>query len=131
MRTIKKGIIKKILLICFIAVIIGIVFFAISRGRGSGGNGLISDIFEYDEVISHDTQEEHEEVIESPLLIIEIHEDRIYYNNIEVTLYELEEILIANSDDTWEVYDAYRAHRTTFEAVTELLTRFDIFFRER
>ena len=125
---IKKGIIKKILLVCFIAAVIaGVLFFVNTRGLGLGsGNGLISS---EEEVIS-DILEQEETTI-PPLLLIEIREDRIYYNDIEVTLSELEAILIANLDDIWEIYDAYRAYRITFENVRELLTRLDIVFRER
>ena len=122
MKIIKKGIIKKILLVCFIAAIItGVVFFINSRGRGLGDNGLTYSTPEIPEVQEPET----------PLLLIEIREDRIYYNNIEVTLDELEEILIANPDDIWEIYDAHHADLATFRTVTELLTRLDIVFRDR
>ena len=114
--------IKKVLFIFFISVIIaGVLVFVNSRGRGLGDN----DSFTFD------TQEEQEETIVTPLLIIEIREDKIYYDNEEITIDRLEQILITNPNEIWEVKDAHQADKAVFETVTDLLTRLDIVFRER
>ena len=71
--------------------------------------------------------------IELPVLIIEISEDRIIYNENEVSLEELETILLTygNPDDIWEIHDVYRAEKAVFDEVKQLLQKLDIVFREQ
>ena len=94
-------------------------------GTGHGdGEGVIPAFQIIDEV---------DVTIEPPSFIIEIREDRIIYNNVEVTLDDLDEILrrYANVADTWELHDALHASRAVYEEVRELLRTHDILFRER
>jgi len=67
------------------------------------------------------------------LPLIEIFEDRIIFGGNDVSLVELEEILIEHggTGHTWELRDAHRAVKSVYDAVVELLNRHGIPFSER
>jgi len=65
-------------------------------------------------------------------LYIRIYEERILYDDAEISMAELEEVLLRyrDNDDTWLLQDAFRASNTVYNDVRELLIRLNISFAE-
>jgi len=76
-------------------------------GAGDGGAGFIS-------------------------FVIEIKEDVVYFNNVEISIEELEDIIIENHyrDEIWELHDSRQAVKAIYDEVVELLKKYDVVFRE-
>jgi len=66
------------------------------------------------------------------LPFINIYEDRIVFGGNDITLAELEDLLVAHEDYgfIWEVRDAYQAAQVVYSAVIELFTARGISFIE-
>ena len=109
------------------AVVVGGVYFIRQRGAGAGGNGGIIPVMS----VQEDTSETHTPNT-PPSILIEVHEDRIMYNEYEISLEELEIVLFQfqNTEDIWELNDAFRANKSTFDDVRTLLRKHNITFVE-
>jgi len=128
----------KVFLICLViaAVIVGAAFalnhfgiwpFGSGIGDGDGEGTVESPVTD---------QDEEQEVIVTerpPSLLIEIRENKVIYDGDEVTLDELETILqkFVDIDEIWTIQDAYRATKSTYDDVKELLVKHDLVFAER
>jgi len=98
-------------------------------GRGSGdGDGTMDS-----PVTDLENTEDVEVVERPPSLLIEIREDEILYDNNVIGLGDLENILqeYQGSDYVWTLQDTYRADKSTYDDVKNLLERYDMVFRER
>ena len=106
---------------CFYAAFNGLFPFGGGDGDGFGVVSLIDpkDITEPDSV-------------SEPPLVIEINENRIIYNEDEISFDELEIIIkkYGNDEYGWTIRDVYRADKDTFDKVRGLLANNDIFFAE-
>lgn len=100
-------------------------------GSGSGdgdGDGTINS------PISNPEESQDIIVTERPqTFLIEIKEDKIIFDNDEVSLNEMENILQKYEalDDAWTLEDSYRADKYIYDEVRALLVKYDIIFRER
>ena len=67
-----------------------------------------------------------------PSMLIEIYESRIVYSDNDVTIDELEAVLLsfADVDGVWELRDSHQAARATYEEVSQLLNRLGILFEQ-
>jgi len=65
-------------------------------------------------------------------LIIEINENKIIFNEKEISLTDLEQIILEYNkpDSIWELHDIHQATKTIYDEVTDLLKKHDIVFRE-
>jgi len=140
----KAGFIAFIKVAIPVAVIaaIGIFIFLAWRngwgpfGRGSeDGSGESNNISQQAEPDPEDPEDSSNIVIpedEPPLLIIEIRELKIFYDDIELSLEELEEILqkYESSELIWTLHDYYRADKSVYDSVKELFEKLDIVYRE-
>jgi len=73
-------------------------------------------------------------VVERPQsLVIEINEEKIMYNDEEITLDDLEALLqqFEGLEDIWTLEDSYRAEKAVYDSVKDLLVKYDMAFRER
>lgn len=77
--------------------------------------------------------DEQIEVEQPPSLVIEIHEDRIVYDGDEISLDELEAILVQFQDieHVWILQDVFMAEQATWTSVTELLRARNAVFAEQ
>ena len=101
-------------------------------GVGDGeGDGTVDSPITDPEVVP-DIQDI--EVIERPQsLVIEINEEKIMYNGEEITLDDLEAVLqqFESLEDVWTLEDSYRAEKSVYDNVKDLLVKYDMAFRER
>ena len=68
-----------------------------------------------------------------PSLVIEVHEDRIVYDGDEISLEDLEEILVQfqNVEEIWTLQDVFRADQATWASVRDLLRAHNVVFAEQ
>jgi len=66
------------------------------------------------------------------LIIIEISEDKIFFDGNEISLTELEGVIhqFSNPEYKWELHDVHHAVKTVYDDVVELLNEYSIAFRE-
>jgi len=66
------------------------------------------------------------------LLIIEIIENRIIFNNEDITLTELESIILEyiDSNYVWEIHDTHKASKAVYDDVIDLFNENGVAFRE-
>lgn len=122
-------------------------------GVGSGGNGNSGSEFSLSQqetsesvnsVVSEDIDEPviANDIVDSdnsavadtpPSLLIEVREDRISYDNKEISIEELEEIFAKyNTDENiWILEDTYHADKSTYSEVLELLNKYGFAFQEK
>ena len=123
-------ILKPVLAIALtIALVVGAVYLGIA---------YFKDLWPFSEkgdsnLPSVDKEDSHEmEVPERPpTLLIEIRENTIMYDGVELSLDELESILLKhkNPDDTWRLRDTYHADKSTYDEVKKLLNK-HVYYRE-
>ena len=118
----------KALLIGLAIIIIVVVVLSITHCGGDGGFPFVGSSGEGEGVVfvfAEDSQLPDNVYFpdEIPITLIEIHEDRIIYDNDEITLDELSVILarFRGTEYTWTLTDAFRADKATFDSVRELL----------
>jgi len=98
-------------------------------GRGSGdGDGSGTIVVE----AIHDIMPEEILPEEPSPLLIEVREERIFYDGEELDIDALAVVLArhSGSEETWRLQDAFRADNATFNRVRELLWAYDIYFVE-
>jgi hypothetical protein len=129
--------VTKILIVLIVAAVIvggallashfGLWPFGRGSGDGDGDGTVVSPV---------NNQEDVQEVEVSELpqsLLIEIREESIIYDNAEISLDDLETILqrYEGVDHAWTLQDTYRADKSTYDSVKNLLEKYDMVFRER
>ena len=133
----------KVIIVCLIiaAVVVGGALllnhlgvwpFGSGIGDGDGDGTVDSPLTDPEEAPEVDVQDI--EVVERPQsLLIEINEEKIMYNGEEISLDELESVLqqFESLDDIWTLEDSYRADKSIYDEVKDLLVKYDMAFRER
>ena len=69
---------------------------------------------------------------EPPSSLIKIHNDKILYEDEEISLERLEEILLKYKDNEyiWEIRDVFQADKSTFDSVIDILKKLNMIFAE-
>jgi len=130
-----KAIITTLIVVVLVA---GVIYFGyaalngqwpFSGGTGDGDGEDISPA----ESIEETSQDVVDAETHPPILLIEIRESTIIYADEDVTLDELETIFQKhnNSTDIWILQDTYRADKSTYDSVKELLEKWDMVYREQ
>jgi len=133
----KKGLaITTVLTIIAIIAVIAVVAYGIYAFRNGrfpfgGGTGDGDGATEIP-IVTEETIQEPVTVDEPQSLLIEIHENKIIYDEDELLLDELEKILqeFENTNFIWTLQDTYRAEKSVYNDVKELLEKLNIVFRE-
>jgi hypothetical protein len=139
---------KKLLIISAIfavgiAIYLGI---ALLFGFGIGGDGAIPAVYDQLPEVPETADEPDETLIvinedrindddsaDIFFPLIEVFENRIIFDGTDISLEELEDILIehGDTDHVWELLDAHQAVMTVYTAVVDMLQRHSITFVER
>jgi len=115
-----------VVVICAIGVLLYLGISGRWRFGSDGDDGGLIPVFAVQDTPDVDDGER------PPSLLIGIHEGRIIFDEEDVSLYELEEILLEfqDSGDVWQLQDIFRASNAVFNDVRDLLRSKNITFVE-
>jgi len=83
--------------------------------------------------VGSDGENNGQNIVADVPLRIEVYNDRIIFDGNDISLEDLETILLTHGNDTdvWELIDAHQAAATVYTAVIEVFQRLSVMFTER
>lgn len=124
--------IKKVFSTCVVGAVVAAI--------GYGAFAFLNEVWPFTAgeggaipVIGTMIADEQVDVEQPPSLVIEIHENRIVYDGDEISLEDLDAILVRfqDVDEIWTLQDAFMADQATWASVADLLRAHGVIFAEQ